>query len=218
MRASTARLPSTRKTISSPSLIPRASRTALGTVTLAWQCGEVLVPIHATAPPPGASARVTGATAGGRVRRWKNSHRSDPIRNSRDRRTRSQSHEPEAAGVSSSVNLWDHATSGLQTTWSTNTIMPSIARTPSSCARRSPCSMARLIYEPRPGSRKSCSPSTNASLTIKKNQPPAMDIMLFQRSPVAAKERSSRKNRSHHDIRARRATATKSGGTDFNDE
>ena len=45
-----------------------------------------------------------------------------------------------------------------------------------------------------------------------------MDIMLFQSNPVAAKERSSRKNRSHHDILVRRATAVKSGGTDFNDE
>lgn len=43
-------------------------------------------------------------------------------------------------------------------------------------------------------------------------------VMLFQSNPVAAKERSSRKNRSHHDIRARRDTATKSGGTDFSDE
>ena len=51
----------------------------------------------------------------------------------------------EALAVSSSVNLCDQATSGRQTTWSTNKIMPSIASTPSSCARPSPRSMAGLM-------------------------------------------------------------------------
>src|ERR1017187_126633 len=76
---------------------------------------------------PDPSPRMTGATAEGLVLRWQDSHNHVPVRKSRDRRIRSQNHEPDALVDSSSVNLCDHATRGLQTTWSTNTIMPSIA-------------------------------------------------------------------------------------------
>ena len=42
-----------------------------------------------------------------------------------------------------------------------------------------------------PGSRKSRSPSVNASLTVRKNQPPAIDIIEFQTRPIAEDETST---------------------------
>jgi len=47
----------------------------------------------------------------------------------------------------------------------------------------SPFSTATLMYEPSPGRRKSWSPSLKASVIIRKNQPPAMLIMLFHTRP-----------------------------------
>ena len=54
------------------------------------------------------------------------------------------------------------------------------------------------MYEPSPASRKSLSPRTNASLTIRKNQPPAMLIMLFHTSPIVENGSSTQVRRSHH--------------------
>ena len=64
-------------------------------------------------------------------------------------------------------------------------------------APASPRAAATLMYEPSPGRRKSFSPRTKASLIIRKNQPPAMLIMLFQTSPVVANGSSTRRRRRH---------------------
>ena len=53
------------------------------------------------------------------------------------------------------------------------------------------------MYEPMPGRRKSLSPSRKASLTMRKNQPPAMLIMLFQTRPMVAKGSSTHLKRCH---------------------
>ena len=50
-----------------------------------------------------------------------------------------------------------------------------------------------------PGRRKSRFPSTKASEIIRKNQPPAMLIMLFHTSPKAAWGSSTHRMRSHHE-------------------
>ena len=70
-----------------------------------------------TLPVPGslAAARTAGATVEGLARRRKNPEASAPARQIRERRIRSQSLESEMAVVGSSVNLWDHATSGRHT-------------------------------------------------------------------------------------------------------
>jgi hypothetical protein len=43
-------------------------------------------------------------------------------------------------------------------------------------------------YEPRPGRRRSRLPSTNISQAIRKNQPPATDIMEFHTRPMAERQ------------------------------
>ena len=48
-----------------------------------------------------------------------------------------------------------------------------------------------------PGRRKSRWPSWNDSLIIKKNQPPAMLIMLFHTSPMLANGSSTLRSRCH---------------------
>ena len=40
------------------------------------------------------------------------------------------------------------------------------------------------MYEPMPGSQKSLSPISSPSIVARKNQPPAMLIMLFQTRPM----------------------------------
>src|SRR3989442_9518173 len=54
-------------------------------------------------------------------------------------------------------------------------------------------------------------------MTVKKYQPPAIDIMLYHTRPVAANESSSRKKRCHQDNFNRREAATKSSGTDLSE-
>ena len=73
---------------------------------------------------------------------------------------------------------------GRQKSWSTATIMIVIAASAASIAGTFPALIASAMYEPTPGSRKSLSPSVNASLTVRKNHPPAMDIMEFHTSPI----------------------------------
>ena len=50
----------------------------------------------------------------------------------------------------------------------------------------SPALAAVCRYEPSPGRRKSLEPSTNISHAMRKNQPPATDIIEFHTSPMAA--------------------------------
>ncbi len=57
------------------------------------------------------------------------------------------------------------------------------------------------MYEPSPGSRKSCVPSTNASLTIRKNHPPAIDIIEFHTSPIVENGSSTQRSFSHQSKR-----------------
>ncbi len=75
--------------------------------------------------------------------------------------------------------------------------MSTIAITAHSIARVSPCATATLMYEPMPGRRKSWLPSTNASLIMRKNHPPAMLIMLFHTSPMVANGSSTHRSRCH---------------------
>src|SRR2546422_4752438 len=69
-----------------------------------------------------------------------------------------------------------------------------IAATPQRIARVLPWLAAVWRKEPRPGRRKSRFPSTNISQAIRKNQPPATDIMEFQTSPIVENGRSDRKS------------------------
>ena len=75
--------------------------------------------------------------------------------------------------------------------------MSIIATTARAIASGLPSWTATLMYEPRPGSRKSWSPRRKASLIIRKNQPPAMLIMLFHTSPVVPYGSSIHLKRSH---------------------
>src|ERR1035441_2956566 len=61
----------------------------------------------------------------------------------------------------------------------------------------SPALAAVCRYDPSPGSRKSRLPSTNISQAIRKNQPPATDIMEFQTKPMAEYGSSSCTNFCH---------------------
>ena len=58
-------------------------------------------------------------------------------------------------------------------------------------AGTSPRSTATLMYEPEPGQPEVLVAQTKASVIIRKNQPPAMLIMLFQTSPMVAKGSST---------------------------
>ena len=51
------------------------------------------------------------------------------------------------------------------------------------------------MYEPIPGRRKSRSPSVNASFTVRKNHPPAIDIIEFHTSPIIADDTSTVRKR-----------------------
>jgi len=64
--------------------------------------------------------------------------------------------------------------------------MITIAATAAICAPTAPWLIASLMYEPIPGSRKSRPSSVNASLTVRKNNPPAIDIIEFHTSPIIA--------------------------------
>src|SRR5207249_2820507 len=66
-----------------------------------------------------------------------------------------------------------------------------MAATPQRIARVLPLLAAVSRKEPRPGRRKSRLPRTNISQAMRKNQPPATDIMEFQTRPMVEKGRSS---------------------------
>ena len=112
-------------------------------------------------------------------------------------RLRNQLWESATWTVSSMRNRWAHTTIGRHSTWSSSTIIRIMAVTAQSWARTSPRSTAMLMYEPKPGTRKSLSPSLKASTSMRKNQPPAMLIMLFQARPVVAKGSSTHLKRCH---------------------
>jgi len=80
-----------------------------------------------------------------------------------------------------------------------------------------PSCTATLMYEPRPGRRKSCCPSRNDSLIIRKNHPPAMLIMLFHTRPVIPKGSSTHLKRFHQSNRYTLDVSRRSCGTDFSE-
>jgi hypothetical protein len=61
------------------------------------------------------------------------------------------------------------------------------------------------------------SPTEIASEATTKNQPPDMDIMVFQTRPGMAKGTSSRQNRCQADRRKLREASSRSRGTVFRD-
>ena len=63
-------------------------------------------------------------------------------------------------------------------------MIPIITPSPQTIARVFPTFAAVCKYEPRPGKRKSRFPSVNISQAIRKNQPPATDIIEFHTSPM----------------------------------
>ena len=69
--------------------------------------------------------------------------------------------------------------------------------TPHRIERVSPALAAVCRYDPRPGRRKSREPSTNISQAIRKNQPPATDIIEFHTRPIAANGNSISMKRCH---------------------
>ena len=64
-----------------------------------------------------------------------------------------------------------------------------------------------------PGNLIVVSPTAIASDATTKNQPPDIDIIIFQMSPGIAKGVSSCQNRCHHERPKPRATSTRSRGT-----
>ncbi len=70
-----------------------------------------------------------------------------------------------------------------------------MAPTAQATAPKSRWSMAVASHEPMPGRVTVLSPTVIASEATTKNQPPDIDIMVFQISPGMAKGSSSRRNR-----------------------
>ncbi len=71
----------------------------------------------------------------------------------------------------------------------------------SNTAWRSRAWIASASQEPMPGSITVVSPTVIASDATTKNQPPDIDIIVFQMRPGAANGTSSRQNRSHGEKR-----------------
>jgi hypothetical protein len=73
--------------------------------------------------------------------------------------------------------------------------------------------MATAIYEPMPGSEMVVSPTLIASDRVTKNQPPAMDTIMFQIRGGVAKGASMRQNRAQGESPSIRPASVKSSGT-----
>jgi hypothetical protein len=80
-------------------------------------------------------------------------------------------------------------------------------------AFQSPASLALAMKEPTPGSVIVVSPTVIASEATTKNQPPDIDIIVFQIRPGIAYGASSCQNFCHPVNRKPRATSSKSLGT-----
>src|ERR1035438_6980419 len=100
-------------------------------------------------------------------------------------RSRNQDWGASALSTCSILNFSAQAMTGRHTTWSISTMTAIMVPTPHIMARVSLALAAVCRYEPNPGRRKSLLPNTNISQAIKKNQPPATDIMEFHTSPMA---------------------------------
>ena len=110
----------------------------------------------------------------------------------------------------------DQATTGRQTTWSKKTIIPSIASTQAPALARRPVQWRDSCRNPAPATGKHAGPTQTSAHREKTNRWPSTSCC--SKPGRSQRTKSRRKNRSHHDIFARRATATKSEGTDFSDE
>jgi hypothetical protein len=80
-------------------------------------------------------------------------------------------------------------------------------------APRSRSAMASAMYDPMPGSVTVVSPMLIASDATTKNQPPAIDIIMFQTSAGIANGASSFQNRIHGLRRKECEASTSSFGT-----
>src|SRR5689334_5914483 len=80
-------------------------------------------------------------------------------------RRKSKNHDDAMGSLapSSTRNFCDHTTTGRHKSWSSTTIISTIANTAQIIAGTSPRATATLMYEPMPGSRKSFVPNTNDS-------------------------------------------------------
>ncbi|HME49663.1 MAG TPA: hypothetical protein VKG81_16705 [Mycobacterium sp.] len=78
-----------------------------------------------------------------------------------------------------------------------------------------PALAAACRYEPRPGSWKEREPDTNCSEAIRKNQPPAQLIMLFQIRPIMDDGTSRVTKRRHGRSRAMVEASCRSTGWVF---
>ena len=97
----------------------------------------------------------------------------------------------------STLNFSAQAITGRHTNWSSSTITATMAAMPQRMADVSPALAAVCRYDPSPGSRKSRFPRTNISQAIRKNHPPATDIIEFHTSPIAANGNSTCVNFCH---------------------
>src|SRR5436305_14806810 len=84
----------------------------------------------------------------------------------------------------SSLNLSAQATSGRHRQKSSRIMSAISVNNPSNNAPVLPVLAANCRYDPRPGNLKDLFPSTNCSDAIRKNQPPAQLIILFQIRPI----------------------------------
>ena len=90
----------------------------------------------------------------------------------------------------------------------------SVAR-PSRIAPVLPALAAACKYEPSPGSWKDRLPSVNCSEAIRKNQPPAQLIMLFQIRPIIEEGTSRTRKRLQGRTRVMVETSCRSEGSVF---
>ena len=88
-----------------------------------------------------------------------------------------------------------------------------IVKTAAPIARQLPSSFALAIYEPTPGRAMVVAPTVIASEATTKNQPPDIDIIVFQMRPGTANGASSCQNFCHPVRRKPRATSFRSSGT-----
>ncbi len=118
----------------------------------------------------------------------------------------------------SNLNFSAQAITGRQMIWSIRIMIPIITPSPQTIARVFPAFAAVCRYEPRPGRRKSRFPSVNISQAIRKNQPPATDIIEFHTSPMMEYGNSICVKRCHQLQRYTSATSRISRGMLFSDE
>src|SRR5579875_54215 len=204
--------------VSNSSIRQSAYRTPARNTSSSRRCNQGLT---LTLPVFRFSAYIPGAGNG--CRRFKTTAIAVPSgRNNRrlsaatrvERRKRFNTGEPGGSPslFCSSLNLSAHATNGRQKKKSSRTIKAINVVRPSKSAPVLPSFAATCRYDPNPGNWKEWFPSTNCSEAIRKNQPPAQLIILFQINPIMADGTSSLKNRCQGRRRAIAANSFNSVG------